>query len=107
MSTSQDASEGLLDDSDPTYTHFAHRDEFLSLLKRILSYDLAEDTSGDRSSNALKKARAQEEEEDGIVKLMGAIVCCFSSREVLTVSSTTIFLYHRCLTQLWIRLSPH
>lgn len=107
MSAGQDASEGLMDDSDPTFTHFAHRDEFLVLLQQILSYDLAEDTSGDGSPAALKRARAQEEEEDRLVKLMGAIVCSELSRALLIESSTITFLFRLCSTQLWTRLSHH
>jgi hypothetical protein len=74
MSTAADSAEGLGDASDPTYTHFAHRDEFLALLQQVLAYDLGENIQGDGSAVALKKEKSQEEEEDRLIKLMGAIV---------------------------------
>jgi hypothetical protein len=50
----------LEDDSDPTYTHFAHHDEFFHLHGRLM---------GDQGSST-----RSEKEEDGWVDSMGAIV---------------------------------
>ncbi|WVF65933.1 hypothetical protein IAT40_000671 [Kwoniella sp. CBS 6097] len=56
-------STGLEDDSDPTYTHFAHRTEFLELLERFLSLDIK------RVSDV-----KEDEAEDALINSMGAIL---------------------------------
>nr|XP_019014520.1 uncharacterized protein I206_00602 [Kwoniella pini CBS 10737]OCF53301.1 hypothetical protein I206_00602 [Kwoniella pini CBS 10737] len=53
----------LEDDSDPTYTHFAHRAEFLGLLNRFLEIDIT-----------AKSSSKDDEEEEVFVKSMGAIL---------------------------------
>ena len=53
----------LEDDSDPTFTHFAHRDEFLGLLAQFLAVDLASEPSA-----------SEDEAEIGLVRSMGGIV---------------------------------
>nr|XP_019048752.1 hypothetical protein I302_02526 [Kwoniella bestiolae CBS 10118]OCF27682.1 hypothetical protein I302_02526 [Kwoniella bestiolae CBS 10118] len=57
------ASGPLEDDSDPTYTHFAHRAEFLELLGRFLTIDII------RESDA-----RDDEDEEGLVTSLGAIL---------------------------------
>lgn len=53
----------VVDDSDPTYSHFGHRHEFLSLLEQFLNVDVqATPSAGDGDA------------EDELVKKMGAIV---------------------------------
>lgn len=56
-------SAALEDDADPTYTHFSHRLEFLTLLDRFLAIDL-------RSS----PDQTEDEEEERMVGQLGAIV---------------------------------
>ncbi|OCF31205.1 cofactor D [Kwoniella heveanensis BCC8398] len=56
-------SHGLEDDSDPTYTHFAHRSEFLALLERFRSLDI------ERESDA-----KEDEVEDALVDSLGGIL---------------------------------
>lgn len=51
-------------DSDPTYTHFGHRDEFLKLLQRLLELDLRRDATV-----------KEDEDEVKLVDQMGGIVC--------------------------------
>lgn len=48
-------SKPLEDDSDPTYTHFAHREEFLKLLGELLKLDLSQtpDTEGNETEEKL------------------------------------------------------
>ena len=60
-------SGALGDDSDPTFTHFAHRSEFLDLLKRFLDLDLRRDPD-----------QREDEEEVRLLDQLGAIVsiCC-------------------------------
>lgn len=53
----------LEDDTDPTYTHFSHRTEFLAHLADFLSLDLSHDPS-----------ESEQEHEEGLVRAMGAIV---------------------------------
>ncbi|WWC99224.1 hypothetical protein V866_006120 [Kwoniella sp. B9012] len=57
------ASVPLEDDSDPTYTHFAHRAEFLELLGRFLGIDI----TGESGSK-------EDEDEEGLVDSLGAIL---------------------------------
>jgi hypothetical protein len=52
-----------LDDSDPTYTHFAHREQFLELLDRFCRYCVEEKTTA-----------KEDEVEEALVSEMGAIV---------------------------------
>jgi len=61
------ANQPLEDDSDPTYTHFAHHAEFMALLKKFMAIDTSQSAS-DREDYL----------EGGLVKHMGNIVC-FSS----------------------------
>lgn len=57
------ASKPLEDDSDPTYTHFAHRDEFMAILDKFTAINTeAPATSGEDFT------------EGGMVKSMGNIV---------------------------------
>ena len=56
-------SKSLEDDSDPTYTHFAHRAEFLKLLSRFLSIDVER-----------QPLTREDEEEERLVGNMGAVV---------------------------------
>ncbi len=51
------------DESDPTYTHFTHRTEFIHLLDKFLT----------RRVDA-KSVDKEDEQEDGWVREMGAIV---------------------------------
>jgi hypothetical protein len=51
------------DESDPTYTHFTHRTQFLHLLNNLLRRKVDEESVG-----------KQDDEEDGWVRGMGAIV---------------------------------
>ncbi|WVQ93564.1 hypothetical protein IAU59_000639 [Kwoniella sp. CBS 9459] len=53
----------LEDDSDPTYTHFAHRSEFLDLLDRFLNLDI------ERESDV-----KEDEVEDFLVNALGGIL---------------------------------
>jgi hypothetical protein len=53
----------LEDDTDPTYTHFSHRTEFLSHLADFLALDLSHDPS-----------ESDEEHEEGLARAVGAIV---------------------------------
>lgn len=53
----------VADDSDPTYSNFGHRDEFLGLLKQFLATNVQATPSPEES-----------EAEDELVKKMGAIV---------------------------------
>ncbi|GFZ52002.1 hypothetical protein JCM24511_09773 [Saitozyma sp. JCM 24511] len=53
----------LEDDTDPTYTHFSHRAEFLAHLADFLSLDLSHDPS-----------ESEQEHEEGLVRAMGAIL---------------------------------
>lgn len=53
----------VVDDSDPTYSNFGHRDEFLELLKQFLAANAQATPSPEES-----------EAEDELVKKMGAIV---------------------------------
>ncbi|EIW73358.1 hypothetical protein TREMEDRAFT_26174 [Tremella mesenterica DSM 1558] len=53
----------LEDDSDPTYTHFAHRDEFINLLTRLVSVDVTHSPS-----------EVEEQAEVAIVKSLGSIL---------------------------------
>ncbi|WWD22528.1 hypothetical protein CI109_107021 [Kwoniella shandongensis] len=53
----------LEDESDPTYTHFAHRNEFLILLHRFLSLDICS-----------KSTTKDEEEEEILVTSLGGIL---------------------------------
>ncbi|WWD08947.1 hypothetical protein V865_007062 [Kwoniella europaea PYCC6329] len=57
------ASAPLEDDSDPTYTHFAHRAEFLELLGRFLEIDITGE-SGPK----------EDEDEEGLVNNLGTIL---------------------------------
>jgi hypothetical protein len=57
----------LEDDSDPTYTHFSHRDEFFRLHARFLA---ATEGSSTRISG--------DKEETAGLEAMGAIVCNLS-----------------------------
>ncbi|WVQ62666.1 uncharacterized protein L199_000813 [Kwoniella botswanensis] len=57
------ASAPLEDDSDPTYTHFAHRAEFLELLGRFLNIEIA-------GESGVK----EDEDEEGLVNSLGAIL---------------------------------
>ncbi|WRT63818.1 uncharacterized protein IL334_000743 [Kwoniella shivajii] len=57
------ASAPLEDDSDPTYTHFAHRGEFLGLLERFLKLDISREPD-----------TKEEEEEEGSITSLGAIL---------------------------------
>ncbi len=56
-------SKALEDDGDPTYTHFAHRPDFLKLLSPFVAVDLSRDPS-----------EREDEEEEKLVKALGAIV---------------------------------
>jgi hypothetical protein len=58
----------LEDDTDPTYTHFSHRTEFLAHLADFLSLDLSLDPS-----------ESEQEDEEGLVRAMGAIVRIYSA----------------------------
>lgn len=58
----------VVDDSDPTYSHFGHRDEFLGLLSKFLATDVQ-----------AKPSAEETEDEDELVKKMGAIVSCSSA----------------------------
>ncbi|RXK40761.1 hypothetical protein M231_02013 [Tremella mesenterica] len=53
----------LEDDSDPTYTHFAHRNEFINLLTRLVSVDVTHSPS-----------EVEEQAEVAIVKSLGSIL---------------------------------
>lgn len=53
----------LEDDSDPTLTHFAHRDELLSLLQRLKSVNLD-----------VAPSNEQDVEEEELLSAIGAIV---------------------------------
>lgn len=55
------------DDSDPTYTHFQHRAEFMSLLSRFLAIDLSADTTA-----------AEDKDESSQVTQLGNIVSFFN-----------------------------
>lgn len=69
----------VVDDPDPTYSHFGHRDEFLGLLKQFLATDVQATPSPEES-----------EAEDELVKKMGAIVG-FVRAPITNLSSTTTF----------------
>lgn len=51
------------DDSDPTYTHFQHRAEFMSLLSKFLAIDLGADPTS-----------AEDKDEGALVTQLGNIV---------------------------------
>ncbi|WWC85834.1 uncharacterized protein L201_000701 [Kwoniella dendrophila CBS 6074] len=57
------ASSGLEDDSDPTYTHFAHRAEFIGLLDHFLKIELTQ-----------KSTEREDEAEDSLVNDLGGIL---------------------------------
>lgn len=54
----------LAETDDPTYSHFAHRETFLELLSRFLVVDVGRDPG-----------KGEGEEEEGLVRDIGAIVC--------------------------------
>jgi hypothetical protein len=56
-------SKALEDDSDPTYTHFAHRGEFIDLLQQSLALDLLHEPT-----------QKENEQEERLVNAMGTIV---------------------------------
>ncbi|KAK4685879.1 tubulin-specific chaperone D, partial [Tremellales sp. Uapishka_1] len=53
----------LEDDSDPTYTHFAHRTEFLQLLDQVLAVNIEQ-----------RPSIREDEVEEGLVAALGAIL---------------------------------
>lgn len=59
-------SQALEEESDPTFTHFAHRADFKRLLERFIILDV-----GGQSTIE------EEEEEDKLVEALGAIVSGF------------------------------
>ena len=59
-------SQALEDNSDPTFTHFAHRVNFLTLLEQFVNLDVGEQTN-----------LREEEDEDKLVEALGAIVSGF------------------------------
>lgn len=60
------SSSPLVDDGDPTYTHFSHRTEFLDLLQKFMTLDLCKEST-----------EKEDEEEDVVVACLGAIVSPF------------------------------
>lgn len=61
-------SRALDDGADPAYTHFAHRVDLLKLLAQFLDIDVAG-----------APTEREEEEDDKLVKALGAIVSSFQS----------------------------
>ncbi|KIR54961.1 cofactor D [Cryptococcus gattii Ru294] len=57
------SSAPLVDDWDPTYTHFSHRTEFLDLLQKFLTLDICKEST-----------EKEDEDEDAIVACLGAIL---------------------------------
>ena len=60
-------SMALEDDADPTYTHFAHRSEFLHQLNRFIKLDLTRDPD-----------QFEDEDEERSVARLGSIVSAIS-----------------------------
>ena len=56
-------SGALEDEADPTYSHFAHRAEFLELLEKFLAVEID-----------VRASKVEDEREAGLVKSLGAIV---------------------------------
>ena len=65
-------SSPLEGDSDPTYTHFDHREEFLELLDGLIAIHLSREPSA-----------RENEDEDGRVKRLGAIVGGLGSSKLI------------------------
>lgn len=59
------------DDSDPTYTHFQHRDEFAGLLAKLLAIDLAHAPTD-----------TEDKDETSLVTQLGGIVSVRPSPEL-------------------------
>lgn len=73
-----DSQPEVIDDADPTYSHFGHRNEFLRLLNEFVATDVQTTPS-----------TAENDAEDELVKKMGAIVSYHWS-DCADISSTSI-----------------